>query len=138
MLGDGGCAFSSTRLMDDVLVPAPTRRRLRGAVKTVNRVLGAVYLEKHPDKTFICRIERGFDFLGYHFSLNGAAGGHADDYEFHRESISALERRAGLTAHPLEMSVRRWLWWPVSGLRGLFLARFLPTDPQAYALTAQS
>ena len=34
-----------TRFMDDVLVPAPTRRRLRGAVKTVNRVLGAVDLE---------------------------------------------------------------------------------------------
>ena len=33
-----------TRFMDDVLVPAPTRRRLRGAVKTVNRVLGAVDL----------------------------------------------------------------------------------------------
>jgi hypothetical protein len=25
-------------------------------------------LEKHPDKIFIGRIERGFDFLGYHFS----------------------------------------------------------------------
>ena len=28
-------------------------------------------LEKHPDKTFIGRIERGFDFLGYHFSRAG-------------------------------------------------------------------
>jgi hypothetical protein len=25
-------------------------------------------LGKHPEKTFIGRIERGFDFLGYHFS----------------------------------------------------------------------
>lgn len=25
----------------------------------------------HPDKTFIGRIERGFDFLGYHFSTEG-------------------------------------------------------------------
>jgi hypothetical protein len=28
-------------------------------------------LEKHPDKTFFGRIERGFDFLGYHFSPTG-------------------------------------------------------------------
>ncbi len=28
-------------------------------------------LEKHPDKTFIGRIEKGFDFLGYHFSPEG-------------------------------------------------------------------
>ena len=26
---------------------------------------------KHPDKTFIGRIERGFDFLSYHFSPAG-------------------------------------------------------------------
>ena len=28
----------------------------------------ALALEKHPDKTFIGRTERGFDFLGYHVS----------------------------------------------------------------------
>jgi hypothetical protein len=30
-------------------------------------------LEKHPDKTFIGRIERGFDYLGYHFGPAGLA-----------------------------------------------------------------
>ena len=28
-------------------------------------------VEKHPDKTFIGRIARGFDFLGYWFSTSG-------------------------------------------------------------------
>lgn len=28
-------------------------------------------LEKHPDKTLIGRIERGLDFLGYHFDSDG-------------------------------------------------------------------
>jgi hypothetical protein len=37
----------------------------------VNQMLGALSLEKHPDKTFIGKIERGFDFLGYHFSPAG-------------------------------------------------------------------
>ncbi len=50
---------------------APTRWKLRRAVKAVNEVLSSLGLEKHPDKTFIGRIERGFDFLGYHFSPHG-------------------------------------------------------------------
>ncbi len=28
-------------------------------------------MEKHPDKTSIGYIDRGFDFLGYHFSRAG-------------------------------------------------------------------
>ncbi len=55
------------RFMDDILVLSPTRWKLRKAVKAVNQALGSLNLEKHPDKTFIGRIERGFDFLGYHF-----------------------------------------------------------------------
>ncbi len=38
-------------------------------------MLGEVSLEKHPDKTFIGWIERGFDFLGYHFSRAGLSVG---------------------------------------------------------------
>ncbi len=55
------------RFMDDILVLSPTRWKLRKAVKVVNQALRSLNLEKHPDKTFIGRIERGFDFLGYHF-----------------------------------------------------------------------
>ena len=51
--------------MDDVLVLAPTRWKLRRAVKAVNEVLGSLRLEKHPDKTYVGRIEKDFDFLGY-------------------------------------------------------------------------
>ncbi len=59
------------RFMDDILVLAPSRWKLRCAVKAVNEVLVSLSLEKHPDKTFIGRIERGFDFLGYHFGQEG-------------------------------------------------------------------
>jgi hypothetical protein len=59
------------RFMDDILVLAPTRWKLRRAVGLVNQILGALRLEKHPGKTFIGRIERGFDFPGYRFSREG-------------------------------------------------------------------
>jgi RNA-directed DNA polymerase len=55
------------RFMDDILVLAPIRAELRTAVRAVNEVLSALRLEKHPDKTFIGKIDRGFDFLGYRF-----------------------------------------------------------------------
>jgi hypothetical protein len=44
---------------------------LRGAVKVVNQILAAPSVEKHVDKTFIGKIERGLDFLGYHFDPTG-------------------------------------------------------------------
>jgi len=45
--------------------------------------LGALSLEKHPDKTFIGRIERGFDFLGYHFSPEGLTVSKKDTCRFY-------------------------------------------------------
>ena len=55
------------RFMDDILILAPTRWKLRKAVARVNRVLSALRLTTHPDKTFIGHSAKGFDFLGYHF-----------------------------------------------------------------------
>ena len=37
----------------------------------LNQGLGTLRLAKHPAKTFIGRIEKGFDSLGYHFSPQG-------------------------------------------------------------------
>jgi len=56
------------RFMGDVLLLARTRWKLRRAVALLNATLDERGLEKHPGKTTIGRIARGFDFLGYHFS----------------------------------------------------------------------
>ncbi len=105
------------RFMDDILILAPTRWQLRGAVKVVNQTLGALNLEKHPDKTFIGRIERGFDFLGYHFSPAGLSVAEKTIENFIEKASRLYEqkRRAGSTATALEMYVRRWLRWTTSG-----------------------
>ena len=54
--------------MDDIIVLAPTRWKLGRAVQTLHRELHALQLEKHPEKTFIGGIEKGFDFLGCRFT----------------------------------------------------------------------
>jgi len=53
------------RYMDDILILALTRWKLKKAIRVLNQTFNELKLEKHPDKTLIGRIERGFDFLGY-------------------------------------------------------------------------
>ena len=44
---------------------------VREAISVLNQTFSELRLEKHTDKTFIERIEEGFDFLGYYFSSEG-------------------------------------------------------------------
>lgn len=37
----------------------------------LNETFDELKLEKHPDKTAMGRTEKGFDFLGFHFSPEG-------------------------------------------------------------------
>jgi hypothetical protein len=105
------------RFMDDILILAPTRWQLRGAVKVVNQILGTLRLEEHPDKTFIGRIERGFDFLGYDFSPAGLTVAAKTIANFIEKASRLYEqkRNAVLAAIALEMYVRRWVQWTMSG-----------------------
>ena len=61
--------FFHLSFMDDMRVP--THWELRAAVKVVNRALAAPDLDKHPDKTFVGRVEKGFDWLDYHLHPDG-------------------------------------------------------------------
>ena len=55
------------RYMDDILILATSRWKLKKAIQVLNQTINELKLEKHPEKTLIGRIERGFDFLSYHF-----------------------------------------------------------------------
>ncbi|MEE9215522.1 MAG: reverse transcriptase domain-containing protein, partial [Thermodesulfobacteriota bacterium] len=59
------------RYMDDILILAKTRWKLKKAIRVLNQTFDELKLEKHPEKTTIGRIEKGFDFLGYHYSPDG-------------------------------------------------------------------
>ncbi|MGF6284101.1 hypothetical protein QF010_002739 [Pseudomonas silensiensis] len=52
------------RYMDNVLVLTPTHHQSDQAVRVVNDLFDELDLLKHPDNTYIGRIERGFTFLG--------------------------------------------------------------------------
>ncbi len=106
------------RFMDDILVLSPTRWKLRQAVKVVNQVLGSLKLEKHPDKTFTGRIERGFDFLGYHFRPDRLSVAAKTIEIFVARAIPLYEQEPGeaCASSRFGVYVRRWDGWTRAGL----------------------
>ena len=101
------------RFMDDIVVLAPTRWKLRRAVEILNQVLSSLGLEKHPDKTFIGRIEKGFDFLGYHFSPEGLQVAQQTWNRFLERAARLYEQERGSPeGFPrLGLYVERWGRW---------------------------
>ena len=67
----------------------------------------------HPDKTFIGRIERGFDFLGFHFSRDGLRVAKASMMKFVERAARLYEQDRKEPSGPsrLGMYVRRWVGW---------------------------
>ncbi len=109
------------RYMDDILVLAPTLWKLRQAIRAVHQVLASLQLAKHPDKTYIGRIEKGFDFPGYHFRPGklGVAKKTIEDFvaRVHRLYEQGQEKPDGASA--LGDYVRRWVRWVRGGVIAL-------------------
>ena len=108
------------RFMDDWVILAPTRWKLRRAVKRVNEILNELHVEQHPDKTFVGRISRGFDFLGYDFSSTGITGMSRRTVEKFAKRVAQLYEQ-GADAVGIGKYVRRWLRWTSAGLDGRVL-----------------
>ncbi|MFT5542334.1 MAG: RNA-directed DNA polymerase [Arenicella sp.] len=115
---EGDPRYFYRRYMDDVIVLAKTHWHLRNAVRTVNQHFNQLKVEQAPDKTFIGRIEKGFDFLGYRFGLPDLA-------LTEKTIINAVNRirqlyeqkqTAPKRAVMLDDYITRWLQWVVAGL----------------------
>jgi RNA-directed DNA polymerase len=74
-----------------------------------------------PPIADIARIERGFDFLGYHFGPAGLTVAAKTIANFIEKASQLYEQKRGavLAATALEMYVRRWVRWARSGLVNL-------------------
>jgi RNA-directed DNA polymerase len=95
--------------VDDWVTLAPTRWKLRAVIRLVNQHLARLKVRQRPDKTFIGRIERGFDFLGYWFSPRGLGIARPT-----RERCAARIRRLyeqGASESRIDEYERRWWRW---------------------------
>ena len=97
---------------------ALTRHKLRLAVKIVNQTLAELGLEKAHPKTFIGRVERGFDFLGYHLAPGRLTLSRATVERFLERAHRLYERdrREPCGSPRLDAYVRRWRVWALAGL----------------------
>ena len=107
------------RFMDDWVIVAPSRWRLRRAIRVVNETLRELRVEQHPDKTFAGRIERGLTFLGYWITKEGVTGVAPSAWQGFQERVVRLHEQDA----PLEeirrrigQYVRRWKRWVFSGV----------------------
>ena len=120
---EGDPRYFYRRYMDDVIVLAKTRWHLRKAVRTVNQHFHQLKVEQAPDKTFIGKISRGWDFLGYYFDgkqLTVAAKTvekHVLHYRQLYEQLSMKKATSDEMALALGQYVKRWQRWVKAGLR---------------------
>ena len=99
----------------------------------LNETFHELKLEKHPDKTDMGRIEKGFDFLGYHFSPQGLSLADKTVENF-IEKARRIHEQGSETSHKEELSkyVKRWRRWAHSGLAPLLDGTESPSHQWAF------
>ncbi len=102
------------RFMDDWVILSPSRWKLRKAIAIVNQLLEKLKVKQHPRKTFIGRISRGFDFLGYRFSPSGLGIAQPTVTRFVERARRLYEQ--GADAIRIDEYVRRWWNWVRGGI----------------------
>jgi len=94
------------------------------AVRTVNQHFNQLKIEQAPDKTFIGKISRGWEFLGYHFDakhLTVATKTVEKHVVHYRQLYEQLRKKKATSvemALALGLYVKRWQRWAASGLQG--------------------
>ena len=104
------------RYMDDILILAPTRWKLKKAIRVLNQTFNELNLEKHPEKTLIGRLERGFDFLGYRFEPQGLTLAKKTITNFITKALRLYEQEPPhKRVRRLGEYVVRWRKWSIAG-----------------------
>lgn len=103
------------RYMDDWVILTKTRFQLRRLVKYVHRVMHDLKFKLALDKTYIGRISKGFDFLGYRFDERGIVGLTSKTVDKFLVRGTRLYEQ-GASDQRIRCYVRRWITWVFSGL----------------------
>ena len=108
------CQQGYVRYMDDIVIFSKTRHQLKRIIKCVYACLDELALTLAPDKTWIGRVSKGFDFLGYHISLKGLS---MANRSFDRMSLK-LHRlfEQGADHARLVQYLKNWIRWAKTGV----------------------
>ena len=103
------------RYMDDWLIATKTKRQARRFVKIMHQVMHKLKFTLALDKTFIGKISKGLDFLGYRFNHTGLIGLASKTIQNHNTRIAGLYE-AGACQERILQYIRRWRTWCLAGL----------------------
>jgi hypothetical protein len=82
----------------------------------LNQTFNKLKLEKHPKKTLIGRLDRGFDFLGYHFHPQGLTVAKKTLMRFVERAtrLNEQERAGRVPPGSFGAYLIRWLRWAIA------------------------
>ena len=84
---------------------------------SLNQELNRLGLRKHPDKTFIGRVENGFDFLGSHIGPGELKLAKKTIDSFIIRSLRLYEQEPAVSRQRrLEAYITNWMRWANGGL----------------------
>lgn len=100
------------RFMDDWVLLTQKHGHLRKAVRTMNRILEDLRLTKAATKTFVGRISKGFDFLGYRFgdTPQGEIKIAKSTWQNHFDKLTQRVRHKVNEVDLLDYIKRWWSW----------------------------
>lgn len=98
------------RYMDDWLVFTNSRSVLRRLVKAMHRVMHRLQYKLAYNKTFIGRVARGFDFLGYRFTARGLIGLAQQTIQNFNQRIARLYEQHA-SCKRVALYITRWRLW---------------------------
>jgi len=111
------------RFMDDIIILCKTRWQLRRQVVKLNDYFAQYKLKQHPDKTFIGKAEKGFDWLGYAYNEKGLVRISDKTVQKFTIKLRRLYEQARFRASSTEDTLKRvadyhhrWQRWVQSGL----------------------
>jgi len=114
------------------------RQGLRKSVKLVYNVLNALGMQTHPDKTFIGKGNKGFDFLGFAICPTGLTV--SDATLSRRDKKIARLNEQGASKRRIGLYLARWLGWAACACVPLSHANdcSFPTDAHPYTCPCTS
>jgi group II intron reverse transcriptase/maturase len=95
--------YQLTRYCDDWVVTCETEKQAREALATAQRILNALGVQLHPQKTRIVHVRHGFEFLGYKIKRG------TRPLRLAANKIRSGTRHGALYAYPRERSVQRFM-----------------------------
>jgi group II intron reverse transcriptase/maturase len=95
--------YKFVRYADDFVILCKSREQAQEALGFAKQLLeGQMKLELSPEKTKICHLKDGFDFLGFHFSLNGLSMREKSEEKFRDAVRENTIRSRNLDAKAIE------------------------------------